>query len=88
MAKGYQVLTMLCPTTEWVINGDNYADITWIKEIGLSEKEFQDGFGKYDAWKAEQDAAKASAKLSAEAKLEALGLTAADLKALGLQHNL
>ncbi len=36
--------------------------------------------------KAEQD--KAIAKAAAEAKLEALGLTSDDLKALGLQHNL
>ena len=32
--------------------------------------------------------AKVIAKEAAEAKLEALGLTPADLKALGLQHNL
>ncbi len=34
--------------------------------------------------KAEQDAAKAAKKAAAEAKLAALGLTADDLKALGL----
>jgi len=34
--------------------------------------------------KAQQDAAKAQAKASAEAKLAALGLTADDLRALGL----
>jgi len=84
MAKGYEVLTMLCPNIEWVINGDNYSDITWIKEIGLSEKEFLDGFAKVDAWKAQQEAEAARKKAEAEAKLAALGLTADDLKALGL----
>ncbi len=34
--------------------------------------------------KAEQEAAQTAAKASAQAKLEALGLTADDLKALGL----
>jgi len=37
--------------------------------------------------KAEQDAAQAAKKAAAEAKLAALGLTADDLKALGLGGN-
>ena len=79
MAKGYEVLTMLCPTTEWVINGDNYADITWIKEIGLTEKEFKDGFAKYDAWKSNQNAKTIADK---EALLSKLGLTADEFATL------
>ncbi len=55
MAKGYEVLTMLCPDAEWVINGNNYSDITWIKEIALTEKQFNDGFAQYDAWKEKND---------------------------------
>lgn len=52
------------------------------------EREMTDA--EFDAWdngnkaKAAKDAAIAQAKLAAEAKLEALGLSVADLKVLGL----
>jgi hypothetical protein len=46
--------------------------------------EYEAGFAQYDAWKVEQDAAKAAAKAAAETKLAALGLTTDDLKALGI----
>jgi hypothetical protein len=52
-----------------------------------TKAEYQAGFAQYDAWKAEQEAAQATAKAAAEAKLAALGLTADDLKALGLGGN-
>ena len=48
------------------------------------EAEFNAGFANYDSWKAEQDAQAATDKTNAIAKLEALGLTAEDLTALGL----
>ncbi len=56
-----------------------------------TEREMNDV--EFKAWddgnKAKQakDALIAEAKTDAEAKLEALGLSVADLKALGLQHN-
>ena len=61
--------------------------IEWIKGERITKSEYEAGFAKYDAWKAEQEAEQAAAKLNAEAKLEALGLTADDLKALGLGSN-
>lgn len=84
MATGAEVLSMLCPTTEWVITGDNFDAIQWVKGEPITKAQFDAGFAQYDAWKAEQDAAIISAKETAQAKLAALGLTTEDLKALGL----
>ena len=84
MAKGSDILQMLIPTGGWAISGDDYEGIQFIEAEPITKAEFEAGFAQYDAWKAEQDEAKAQAKAAAEAKLEALGLTAKDLQALGL----
>jgi hypothetical protein len=84
MAKGVDVLEMLIPTGGWVIRGDDFEGIEFIECKPITKAEFEAGFAQYDAWKAEQDAAKATAKATAEAKLAALGLTVEDLQALGL----
>ena len=84
MATGGDVLSMLCPEKEWVIYGDDFDSIQWVKGEPITKAQFEAGFAQYDAWKAEQDAQMAADKASATAKLEALGLTADDLKALGL----
>jgi len=85
MATGGEVLTMLCPDIEWTIYGDDYESIIWHKgESAITKKEFIDGFAAYDAWKLEQQKAITEQKTAAESKLAALGLTAEDLKALGL----
>lgn len=84
MATGGDVLTMLCPNTEWVIYGDDFDSIQWIKGEQITKAQFEAGFAQYDAWKAEQGAAAVAAKETAQAKLAALGLTTDDLKALGL----
>lgn len=84
MANAVEVLNMLIPDGGWAIVGDTYEGITFIEAKPITKAEFEAGFAKYDAWKAEQDAQQAAAKAQAEAKLEALGLTPADLKALGL----
>ena len=84
MAKGVEVLEMLCPNTEWVITGNDYDSIQWIKGEPITKEQFEAGFAQCDAWKAEQDAKAVADKASATAKLEALGLTVDDLKALGL----
>jgi hypothetical protein len=84
MATGGEVLSMLCPDSEWVIYENDFDSIQWIKGERCTEAQFEAGFAQYDAWKAEQDAQAAADKASATAKLEALGLTADDLKALGL----
>ena len=76
MATGGEVLAMLCPDTEWVIYGDDFESINWIKGEPITKAQFTAGFAKYDAWKAEQEAA--------QAKLADLAWTTDDLKSLGL----
>jgi len=88
MATGGEVLTMLCPLGGWIISADDFDSIIWVDERPRCTKlEFEAGFAQVDAWKAEQEAAMAADKANATAKLEALGLTADDLKALGLGNN-
>ena len=84
MATSVEVLAMLIPNGGWVLRGDEYEGIEFLECDPISKTEFEAGFAQYDAWKAEQDAQMAADKASATAKLEALGLTADDLKALGL----
>lgn len=85
MASAGEVLEMLCPNVEYTIYGDDYNSINWYgKTAPITEQQFEAGFAEYDAWKAEQDAQMAADRASATAKLEALGLTSDDLKALGL----
>ena len=84
MAKVTEVLTMLIPNGGWAITGDEYEGIQFLECEPITQAQFEAGFAQYDAWKAEQDAQAAADKASATAKLEALGLTADDLKALGL----
>ena len=84
MASAVQVLQFLIPTGGWVISGDKYEGITFIEAQPITKAQFEAGFSQYDAWKTEQDAKAEADKAAAQAKLAALGLTADDLKALGL----
>ncbi len=84
MATSAEVLEMLSPNGGWYMASNTFDSIQFIECEPITETEFNAGFAKYDAWKAEQDAANAAAKVAASAKLAALGLTADDLKALGL----
>lgn len=84
MAKSYEVLAMLIPGGGYTQNGEEYEGIDFVECEPITKEQYAAGFAQYDAWKAEQDAEQAAAKLAAEAKLEALGLTPNDLKALGL----
>lgn len=84
MAQGYEVLEMLIPNGGWVIRGNDYEEIDWIKCEPITKAQFEAGFAQYDAWKAEQNAKVEADKAAAQAKLAALGLTSDDLKALGL----
>ena len=80
MAKAGEVLTMLCPNVEFVLIGQNFDDIDWLgAKASITKKQFEDGFAKYDAWKAKQDADKATAKA---ALFERLGITADEAKLL------
>ena len=84
MAKGYEVLNYLLPQGGWYISGDDYESIEFLECEPITKAQFNAGFAQYDAWKAEQDAQATAKKEAAQAKLAALGLTADDLKALGL----
>lgn len=85
MAKGSEVLAMLLPAGGWTMVDNAYDSIIYDEGVSpITEAEFIAGFDKYNAWKAAQDAKEATALATATAKLTALGLTAADLKALGL----
>jgi hypothetical protein len=84
MAQGSDVLAMLIPTGGWILTGNDYEGIEFLECKPITKAEFEAGFAQYDAWKAAQDAQMAADKTNAIAKLEALGLTADDLKALGL----
>ena len=84
MAKSYEVLGMLIPNGGYVQTGETYEGIEFIDCEPITKKQYTDGFAQYDAWKAEQAEAKATAKATAEGKLAALGLTTDDLRALGL----
>ena len=85
MATGGDVLGMLCPSGGWIITGDDFDSVIWVDERPRCTKaEFEAGFAQFDAWKAEQEAKAETDKAAAQAKLAAIGLTADDLKALGL----
>ena len=84
MVNGADVMEMLIPTGGWIMVGNDYEGITFLECEPITKAQFEAGFAQYDAWKAAQDAQMAADKASATAKLEALGLTADDLKALGL----
>ena len=84
MAKSYEVLAMLIPNGGYVQVGEDYEGIDFVECEPITKQEYEAGFAKYDAWKAEELKKLADKKAAAEAKLAALGITADDLKALGL----
>ena len=80
MTTATDVLSMLCPAGGWIIYGDDFDTITWVDDRPrCTKKQFTDGFAQYDAWKAQQDAAKATAKA---ALLTQLGITEEQAKLL------
>lgn len=84
MAKSHEVLGMLIPNGGYVQVGETYEGIEFIDCEPITKAEYEAGFAQYDAWKAEQETDKATAKATAQEKLTALGLTVEDLTALGL----
>jgi hypothetical protein len=73
MAKHYEVLGMLIPNGGYVQTGEDYEGIEFLDCEPITKAQYQAGFAQYDAWKAEQEATKATAKA---ALLERLGITA------------
>jgi hypothetical protein len=79
-------LLSLRPDSEWILRGDDYQDLEWLdtKTQKPLLKEVEDDYSEIKNKQIQLDNAKATAKAAAEAKLAALGLTADDLRALGL----
>ena len=73
MARGTEVLEMLIPQGGWIIVGNEYEGITFLNCDPITKQEFEAGFDKVDAFKAEQEAKRAADKA---ALLERLGITA------------
>ena len=69
MATSSDVLGMLIPTGGWVTSGNDWSGVQFIEAKPITEAQFNAGFAQFDAWKAEQDAAKVSAKAALLAKL-------------------
>ena len=79
MATAGEVLSMLIPTGGWVSRGEDYEGVEFIDCKTITKKQFTDGFAQYDAWKAKQNEAQATAKA---AILDRIGLTADELKTI------
>lgn len=80
MATGGDVLEMLIPSGGWVIIGDDFDSIRYDEGVEpVTKSAFEAGFAQFDAWKAQQDAAKAQAKSDL---LNKLGITADEAKLL------
>jgi len=79
MASGADVLNMLIPNGGWAIYGNDFEGIQFVECEPITKKQFEAGFAKFDAWKAEQDAIKESDK---SALLDKLGITADEAKLL------
>jgi hypothetical protein len=69
MATSAEVMQMLIPTGGWVTSGNDWSGVQFIEAKPITEAQFNAGFAQFDAWKAEQDAAKVSAKAALLAKL-------------------
>lgn len=84
MATNYEVLSMLIPDGGYVQVGTEFEGIEFIDCKPITKKQYEDGFAKYDDWKAAKDAEAAKTKEEALAALAALGLTSEQLAALGI----
>ena len=73
MAKHYEVLNMLIPNGGYVQTGEEFEGIEFLECEPITKEAYLAGFTQFDAWKAEQDAKKASDKA---ALLDRLGITA------------
>ena len=76
----------LKPTAEFSFTEDDYSTIKWDKLSGTAptQAEIDAAIEEIKTDEAQAEAKVQSDKLAAQAKLAALGLTADDLKALGL----
>ena len=80
-----KILQYKYPNAEWTLNGDDYKGLTWLSDTPKPTKSTLDGlWQEVQNLVAAEAQAKIDAKISAQAKLAALGLTVEDLTALGL----
>ena len=80
MATSNEVMSMLCPAGGWIMYNNDFDGITWVDDRPRCTKaEYEAGFAKYDAWKAEQDT---KAEADKAALLAKLGITADEAKLL------
>ena len=85
MATAEEALRVLLPDGGWVISANDFDSIRLDDNIEpITKSQFDAALIKADELKAEAQAEAAAKRAAAEAKLVALGLTADDLKALGL----
>lgn len=81
-----ETLNYIRPLSKWSLSGDSIDGLNWLdtNTEKPTQKEIDEGWISLQA-KMQSDITEAEvAKAAAEAKLEALGLTPNDLKALGL----
>ena len=81
-----RTLDALRPNAEYALSGNDIKDILWITSDvqAITKAEYDAEYKKQSDLYAENQVKAEAAKSIAQAKLEALGLTADDLKALGL----
>lgn len=79
MATSIQVLGMLIPNGGYVQTGTEYEGIEFIDCEPITKKQYLDGFAKFDAWQAKQEADRAAAKAELLSKL---GITEDEAKLL------
>lgn len=85
MATNYEVLAFLRPNGGYVQVGEDYEGITFEPQCEpFTKEEYEAAFDLVNSAKTQAEAEAAAKKAAAEAKLANLGLTADDLKALGL----
>jgi len=74
------VLAYLRPNGGWVIWGQDFDTVRYDEGVEpITKQELEKGFADYDAWKLEQDTARATQK---QAVLDRLGLTAEEAQLL------
>jgi hypothetical protein len=80
------ILTRKYAGTEWTLDGDDYAGLTWLSESKKpTKKQLEDLWPVVQAEIEAEKQAREDAKASAIAKLEALGLTVDEVQvAFGL----
>jgi hypothetical protein len=81
------ILTRKYAGSEWTLDGDDYTGLTWLSESKKpTKKQLEDLWPVVQAEIAAEKQAREDARLSAIAKLEALGLTVDEVQvAFGLE---